>query len=75
MALDATVKGASSNSFVTVANANEYFADRLGASSWNSIGDEILTLTGSASISGVYSSVDDQTVVTVTGVTDPTPNL
>lgn len=75
MALDATVKGASSNSFATVANANDYFADRLGASSWNSIGDEILTLTGSASISGVYSSVDDQTVVTVTGVTDPTPNL
>ena len=65
MALDATVKGTSSNSFATVVQANAYFADRLGADSWNSIGDEIMSLTGSASISGVYSSSDDQTEVTV----------
>lgn len=38
MALDATVGGASSNSFVTLAEAETYFADRLGASdngNWN----------------------------------------
>ena len=68
MALDATVKGTSSNSYATVAQANAYFADRLGADAWNSIGDEIISLTGSASISGVYSSSDDQTEVTVTGI-------
>ena len=75
MALDATVKGSSSNSYATVAQANEYFADRLGADSWNSIGDEIISLTGSASISGVYSSSDDQTEVTVAGIVAPSPEL
>ena len=75
MALDATVKGTSSNSFATVAQANAYFADRLGADSWNSIGDEIMSLTGSASISGVYSSSDDQTEVTVAGVVALSPAL
>ena len=75
MALDATVKGTSSNSFATVVQANDYFADRLGADSWNSIGDEIMSLTGSASISGLYSSLDDQTEVTVTGVVALSPAL
>ena len=75
MALDATVKGPSSNSYATVAQANAYFADRLGADSWNSIGDEIISLTGSASISGVYSSSDDQTEVTVAGIVAPSPEL
>lgn len=75
MALDATLKGTSSNSYATVAQANAYFSDRLGADSWNSISDEIISLTGSASIAGVYSSSDDQTEVTVTGIVAPSPNL
>ena len=32
--VDATAKGASSNSFVTLANANQYFEDRPGNSDW-----------------------------------------
>ena len=74
MALDATVKGSSANSYATVAQANAYFADRLGAGAWNSIGDEIISI-GSATISGVYSSVDSQTEVTVAGNTAPSPSL
>jgi hypothetical protein len=74
MALDATVKGASSNSYATVAQADAYFADRLGASAWNSIGDEIIGIS-SATISGIYSSLDDKTEVTVAGITAPSPGL
>jgi len=74
MALDATVKGSSSNSYATVAQADAYFADRLGAAAWNSIGDEIIGI-GSATISGVYSSLDSQTEVTVAGITAPSPSL
>jgi len=75
MALDATLKGTSSNSYANVAQANAYFSDRLGADSWNSISDEIISLTGSASITGVYSSSDDNTEVTVTGIVAPSSNL
>ena len=40
MALDATVKGASSNSYATRSQANFYFADRLGASTvWDGATD------------------------------------
>jgi hypothetical protein len=74
MALDATVKGSSSNSYATVAQADAYFADRLGSSSWNSIGDEIINIS-SATISGVYSSVDNQTEVTVASIVAPSPGL
>ena len=45
MALDATVKGSNSNSFATVAQADAYFADRLGAGAWNSINDEIINIS------------------------------
>ena len=74
MALDATLKGASANSYVTVSDADSYFSDRLGSSSWNSIGDEIIGIS-SASISGVYSLLDDQTEVTVSGINAPSPGL
>jgi hypothetical protein len=74
MALDATIKGSSSNSYATVAQADAYFADRLGSSSWNSIGDEIINIS-SATISGVYSSVDNQTEVTVASIVAPSPGL
>lgn len=74
MALDATVKGSSSNSYATVAQADAYFADRLGTAAWNSIGDEIISI-GSATISGVYSSLDSQTEITVAGITAPSPAL
>ena len=40
MALDATVKGASSNSYATRADANTYFGDRLGvATTWDGASD------------------------------------
>lgn len=74
MALDATIKGSSSNSYATVAEANAYFSDRLGASAWNAIGDEIIDVS-SATISGVYSSVDSQTEITVAGIVAPSPSL
>ena len=74
MALDATVKGSNSNSFATVAQADAYFADRLGAGAWNSINDEIINIS-SATINGVYSSLDDKTEVTVAGIVAPSPSL
>ena len=74
MALDATIKGSSANSFATVAQADAYFADRLGSGAWNSINDEIINIS-SATISGVYSSLDDKTEVTVAGIVAPSPSL
>lgn len=74
MALDATVMGSSSNSYATVAQANAYFADRLGAAAWNSIGDEIIDIS-SATISGTYYSEDNQTIITIAGLVDLTPAL
>lgn len=70
MALDATLKGTSSNSYVTVAEANAYFADRLGSSTWNSISDEIHDVSG-ATISGTYSTLDDVTSITISGIVAP----
>jgi len=35
MALDATVKGAAANSYITRADADTYFADRLNTSDWD----------------------------------------
>lgn len=74
MSLDATLKGANSNSYVTISEANEYFSDRLGASVWNRIGDEIIDITG-ASISGEYSATDDHTVITISDVVAPSPSF
>lgn len=74
MALDATVKGPSANSFATVAQADAYFADRLGSAAWDSINDEIINIS-SGTISGIYSSSDDQTEVTVAGIVAPSPSL
>lgn len=74
MALDATPKGANANSYVTVAEANAYFLDRLGASAWKTLADEILDIS-SATISAEYSTLDDTTLVTVAGVVAPTPAL
>lgn len=74
MALDATIKGSSSNSYATVAQADAYFSDRLGASAWNSIGDEIIDIS-SATISGSYSLLDSQTEVTVSGIVSPISSL
>src|SRR5690242_1830582 len=39
MALDATVGGASSNSFGTLTEANTFFADRLYTSTWDAAAD------------------------------------
>lgn len=74
MALDATVMGSSSNSYATVAEADAYFGDRLGAESWNSIGDEIIDIS-TAVISGVFSLFDNQTEITVSGIPTLTPSL
>lgn len=38
--IDATAAGASANSYVTLAEANAYFASRLGSSLWNDQDDE-----------------------------------
>ena len=38
--LDATAKGASSNSFVTRDAANQYFEDRPGSSTWTSASND-----------------------------------
>jgi len=74
MALDATLKGTSSNSYVTVAEANAYFADCLGASAWNSLSDEILNVS-SATISATYSTLDDVTEITISGIVAPSVGL
>lgn len=74
MALDATIQGSNSNSYATVAQADAYFADRLGAAAWNAISDEILNIS-SATISGTYSLLDSQTEVTVAGIVAPSPSL
>lgn len=48
MALDATVGGISANSYVTVEEANTYFADRLHASAWTAFaGKEAALITAS----------------------------
>ncbi len=39
MAIDATISGANSNSYVTLAEANAYFADRLRADAWTGASD------------------------------------
>lgn len=39
MALDATVGGASSNSYITVAEANTYYTDHMKYDQWDSISD------------------------------------
>ena len=74
MAIDATAMGANSNSYVSVEDADSYFADRLGAAAWDSISDEIITIS-SATISGVYSLLDNETTVTISGFVAPTPSL
>lgn len=51
MALDATVGGASSNSYVTLFEADEYFFDRAHASSWDDVDDqESLLVTASLTL-------------------------
>ena len=40
MSLDATPSGANANSYVTVAQADTYFAGRLNASAWTESGDQ-----------------------------------
>ena len=39
MAFDATVKGANATSFVTLADANTYFSERLGTTTWDASSD------------------------------------
>ena len=54
MALDATAKGTSSNSYVTNAEAETYFADRSGVADWVA----------------ATSAEEDDSLVTATGVLD-----
>ncbi len=44
MALDATISGTSSNSYVTTAEADLYFTDSLYSSSWTAVGDKDVAL-------------------------------
>ena len=41
MALDATIGGASANSYITVADADLYFTDRYSSDEWDALGDEV----------------------------------
>lgn len=51
MALDATVGGASSNSYVTLFEADEYFFDRAHAGDWDNVDDqESLLVTASLTL-------------------------
>jgi len=40
MALIATIGGSTSNSYVTLTEANDYFADRLNTAEWDAVGSE-----------------------------------
>lgn len=74
MAIDSTLKGSSSNSYVSVADADSYFEDRLGSSSWNSISDDIIDIS-SASISGTFRLLDNETTIVVSGIGVLSPTL
>lgn len=74
MAIDATVMGANANSYVSLADANSYFSDRLGSAAWDSIADEIIDISA-ATIAGVYSSSDDETHITISGIVGLSPSL
>lgn len=54
MALDATVGGATSNSYVTVAEADDYFADRAHAESWDDVENKESLLITSTSMLDWY---------------------
>lgn len=57
MALDATVGGANANSFLTVAEADEYFADRIEVPEWEDADSkDALLITATRLLVAIYSA-------------------
>ena len=54
MSLDATVGSSSANSYVTVAEANDYFSDRLHADSWEDFDNQASALVTASQVLDWY---------------------
>lgn len=59
--LDATVGGASSNSYVTQAEADDYFASRLNSSAWDTANKDAALITAAYDIDSAFKWVGERT--------------
>lgn len=58
--LDATVGGSSSNSYVTVAEADDYFTSRLNSSAWDTASKDAALITAAYDLDDAFDWVGDR---------------